>query len=741
MQATVLDLFRAALVLTLTLVSAPGPASTPDVEPASAQPSAGGQGETQAWLQDTLDALPLAFVENHGQVDERVDYYVRGRDKTIYFTPDGVTYALTDAEQGERWAVKLDFVNASSGVHPVGERRTETTISTFRGPREAWQTDLPTYRRVVYRSLWPGIDLAYQGTVNKLKYAFIVHPGADPGRIRLAYRGAGLKLTAAGQLEVTTPVTTFQDKAPTAYQEVGGQRVSVAADYALDGNAYGFEIGGYDPNRPLVIDPAVLINCGYIGGSVSDFGHDIAVDEEGNAYVVGEGSPETSGFPVTVGPDLTFNGGSDDAFVAKVRADGTGLAYCGYIGGSGRDWAWGVAVDDTGSAYVVGRTYSSPAEGFPVTIGPRLSHGGGYGDAYVAKITPDGTDLDYCGYIGGSEDDWGYDVAVDQEGSAYVVGRTKSAETDGFPVTGGPDTSYNGGYDDAYVAKVTPDGTRLDYCGYIGGSQADAARGVAVDEAGDAYVVGDTGSSPADGFPVVVGPELTYGGGSHDAFIARVRADGTDLAYCGYVGGSGDDGAFGAALDASDRLHVVGETASSTAQGFPAAGGPSLSYGGGYDAFVTRVLTDGTDLAYCGYVGGSKDDWGDGIAVDDAGGAYVVGTTWSSTSEGFPATVGPDLSYNGGDGDAFVTRVLTDGSDLAYCGYIGGSKEERGEGVAVHSTGDAYLVGTTESSKSKGFPVLVGPALTHGGHQDIFVARVGEVVTLYVPLVMRTVHP
>ncbi len=739
MQATVFDLLRAALVLTLPLISAPGPASTADVARASAEPGAGGGGDAQAWLRDTLDALPLTFVENQGQLDQRVDYYVRGRDKTIYFTPDGVTYALTDAEAGERWTVKLGFVDANPGVHPVGERRAETTISTFRGPPEAWQTDLPTYRRVVYRDLWPGIDLAYQGTANKLKYAFIVHPGADPGRIRLAYRGARVEPTAAGQLEVTTPVSTFRDQAPTAYQEMGGRRDLAVVDYAVNGNAYGFEVSAYDPDRPLVIDPAVLVTCGYIGGSFSDFGHDVAVDKEGNAYVVGEGSPESNGFPVTVGPDLTFNGGSDDAFVAKVRADGTGLVYCGYIGGSDRDWAWGVAVDDAGSAYVVGRTYSSQSENFPVTGGPGLSHSGGYGDAYVAKVTPDGTDLDYCGYIGGSEDDWGYDVAVDQEGNAYVVGRTESTETDGFPVAGGPDTSYNGGYDDAYVAKVTSDGSALDYCGYIGGSEADAARGVAVDEAGGAYVVGDTGSSPADGFPVVVGPELTHGG-NRDAFVARVTADGSDLAYCGYVGGSGDDGAFGAALDASDRLHVVGETASSPAQGFAAARGPSLTYGGGYDAFVTRVLTDGSDLAYCGYIGGSEDDWADGVAVDDAGSAYVVGTTWSSTSDGFPARVGPDLTYNGGDGDAFVTQVLTDGSGLAYCGYVGGSKKERGEGAAVDEIGGAYLVGTTESSESNGFPLIVGPSLTHAGHQDVFVARVGDDPvrrTAYVPLVIR----
>jgi len=337
------------------------------------------------YVQPDWGRMPLLFLANQGQVDEQVAFYVQGRDKTLYFSPEGVTFALTASipqssstqgegemrdsplrsgpiprvagegagERAERWIVKLDFVGANA-VRPGGQEQADTVVSYFKGPREEWYTGLPTYARIVYPELWAGIDLAYSGTANRLKYEFVVQPGADAGRIRLAYRGATVGLNAAGQLEVSTPAGGFQDDAPIAYQEVNGRRVPVEVAYALeDAAAYGFRLGAYDPAVPLVIDPAVLVYCGYIGGSGGDYGQGIAVDGDGNAYVTGETLSTQATFPETGGPDLTHNGGYD-AFVAKVKADGTGLDYCGYIGGSGDDYGRGIAVDGDGNAYITG---------------------------------------------------------------------------------------------------------------------------------------------------------------------------------------------------------------------------------------------------------------------------------------------------------------------------------------------------------------------------------------------------
>ena len=404
-----------------------------------------------------LLSLPLYFIENQGQLDQRVAYYVQGQDMGLYFTARGVTFAMSgpgeEDDSQEHYAIKLEFVGADPDVQPVGKDRTEAVFSYFTGSPEEWKTGLPTYAGVLYPDLWPGIDLVYTGDASRLKYTFLVRPGADPGQIRLAYDGASaVTLNEGGQLEVSTPVGGFQDDRPVAYQVVGGKRVPVESSYALDEEAhsYGFDVGSYDPSELLVIDPAVLVYCGYIGGSDSDAGHGIAVDGSGCAYVTGFTESDQTTFPVAVGPDTTYNG-STDAFVAKVKADGSGLDYCGYIGGSDSDRGNGIAVDGDGCAYVTGYTSSNVTEGFPVAVGPDLTHNDAR-DAFVAKVSANGTVLDYCGYIGGFDDDSGLGIAVDGSGCAYVTGYTYSTQAT-FPDTVGPDLTYNGGFD-AFVAKV-----------------------------------------------------------------------------------------------------------------------------------------------------------------------------------------------------------------------------------------------------------------------------------------------
>ncbi len=564
----------------------------------------------KAHVQTALGKLPLYFIENLGQLDERVGYYLQGRDTTVYFTADGVTLALTGpapeaakpprhlasvrtvalesepdaAGARERWALKLKFLGANPDVHPLGQSPTPAVVSYFKGPREAWKTGLPTYASLVYPDLWPGIDLVYSGTAGRLKYTFLVKPGADPQQIKLAYRGAtAVWLTEAGDLAVNTPVGGFRDEKPVSYQEVNGQRVEVATAYALEAevvsgeHAYGFRLGTYDASRPLVLDPTLIVYAGYIGGAGGDIGTGIAVDGAGNAYVTGYTS--STDFPVLVGPDLTYKG-NGDAFVAKVKADGTGLVYAGYIGGAGDDRGYGIAVDGTGSAYVTGWTTSGV--GFPVLVGPDLSFNGGAYEAFVAKVRADGTGLVYAGFIGGADGDGGTGIAVDGAGNAYVTGNTGSTEAS-FPVTVGPDLTFNG-YLDAFVAKVRVDGTGLVYAGYIGGADGEIGTGIAVDGAGNAYVTGYTNSTD---FPVLGGPDLTYHGNG-DAFVAKVKADGTGFVYAGYIGGAGNDFGAGIAVDGAGNAYVTGYTYSAD---FPVLVGPGLTYKGNGDAFVAKIGT------------------------------------------------------------------------------------------------------------------------------------------------------
>jgi hypothetical protein len=678
-------------------------------------------------------------------MDPRVAYYVQGSDTNLYFTSRGMTLAQMDPEKRDglsassaspsasttqRWVVQQRFLGADPTVWPVGEDRTPTMVSYFAGPQKRWKTRLPTYSKVVYPDLWPGIDLIYSGTASRLEYTFRIRPGADPSQIQMGYRGAsGVTLTTSGQLRVSTPLGGFVDEAPISYQSQNGQRLPVRSAFLLghgsSGNpTYTFDLGPYDETKPLVIDPVVTVYSGFIGGSGFDATRRLAIDNQGNAYVIGDTDSTEATFPLKVGPDLTFNSGARDAFVAKVNPLGTGLVYAGYIGGAGEELGTGIAVDDQGNAFVSGSTESSEAT-FPEKVGPDLSYNGN-GDVFVAKVNPAGTDLVYAGYIGGAQSEvdffnGGIGVDVDDQGNAYVTGPTYSTQAT-LPVKVGPDVTYNGGAD-AFVAKVNPSGTGLIYAGYIGGASTDAPGSIAVDGSGRAHVSGVTSSTQAT-FPVKVGPDITHNG-DQDAFVASVDPSGASLMYAGYIGGNARDGAHAIASDDAGNVYVVGETQSSQTT-FPEKVGPDLTYAGGQDHFLAKVGAGGA-LLYAGYIGGTGYEvvffaGGLGVAVDQAGSAYAVGTTYSSQSEGFPVKVGPDLTQNG-DADGYVVKVNPAGTGFEFAGYLGGSTFDDLYGVAPDSAGGVYLAGSSDSSN---FPTRVGPDLTPNGVQDAWVAKLSE---------------
>jgi PKD repeat protein len=772
----------------------PGPVPPSTRDAVAAPPGAWDPVAAPSPAQAILAQLPLYFVENRGQIDPQVSYYIQGSDKILYFTPHGVTYVmvspanyagrssspadyagrssspantagrsssppspqaddrpprladLRQADGEQSWAFQLDFV-AANQVRPTGSNLTPAVVSYFKGPQDEWKSGLRTYQSVVYADLWPGIDLEYSGTVSQLKYRFVVRPGADPAQIQLAYRGVtGLRINTNGQLEILTPLGSFQDDRPLAYQEAGNQRLVVDVAYALDTglgwpattselqHGYGFRLGPYDPSQPLIIDPSQLLYCGYVGGSGSDEATGIAVDGSGYAYIAGNTYSSETTFPVGhTGwlSSMVHSSQSFDTFVAKVDVSGQTLVYCGYIGGNGDDWALDIAVDSAGNAYLAGLTDSSEAT-FPVTTGPDTTFNGGM-DAFVAKVNASGTALAYCGYIGGSSIDVGYGIAVDSGGNAYVAGATSSSEGT-FPVgnTSWPGSTAFNGVMDAFVARVNSAGTALGYCGYLGGSEVDSALDLALDGSNNVYVCGYTLSDAFAGFPVNVGPDTSYRGGEAegDAFVAKIRSGASALDYCGYIGGTADDMAEGIAVDGAGSAYVAGSTASSASSGFPVTTGwlsdTFKIHNGGRDAFVAKVNASGSTFLYCGYLGGSGNDAAHGIALDSERYAYIAGSTDSSPAT-FPEVVGPRLTYGGG-GDAFVAKVDTVGHGLVFCGYVGGSQEDRGAAIACDSRANTYVSGWSKSSQDQGFPVTVGPDLTFNddaaGQGDAFVAKV-----------------
>jgi uncharacterized repeat protein (TIGR01451 family) len=686
-----------------------------------------------------LDRTPLAFVPNRGQFDARVAFASANRNTALFFTSSGVTWALAGAaptaQAGgpQRHVITQRFVGANPQVVPTGADAMPTTVNFFTGAPGAWQANLPTFTRVVYADLWPGIDMVYQGTEHGLKYTLIVRPGADLSQIALAYEGASaLHVAADGQLAVSTPAGVLHDERPVAFQEVNGQHVGVAVEYALasDGATYGFHADNYDRSRPLLIDPAVPLYSGFIGGAGDDAATAVALDSAGNAYIAGYTYSLESSFPVTSGADMVFNG-SVDAFVAKISPDGSRLLYVTYLGGAGFDMANGIAVDGLGNAYVAGQTQSDQTT-FPVTVGPRLQFGGGV-DGFVAKISPDGAQLQYAGYIGGAGFDSASGIAVDASGSAYVVGQTQSSETS-FPVTVGPDMSFNGGVD-GFVAKISPDGAQLQYAGYIGGAGSDAAAAVTVDSNGVAYITGSTNSSSSS-FPAKNGFDTSYNGGV-DAFMAIVSADGAQVLSASYLGGSGYDAGAAIARGPTGTIVIAGQT-ESDASSFPVKNGPGMKRGGGIDAWVATISADGSALLSAGYIGGDGNDAASGLAVDRIGVIYLTGST-TSTAATFPVRRGPGL-LPGGKVDAWLAKVSADGRQLLYAGFMGGSGDDQSAGMAVDSVGNVLLAGFTNSGADS-FPLTVGPGQTQSGGYDAFVTRIATnpdlVLTQTAPQIVR----
>jgi len=708
------------------------------------------QGVTAPNLSVLRGPIPFPFEANQGQADADIAYILRAGSMHVGFGHGGQRFQLTDRERCEDAALRnpadryrevtpcingtpvqtfshriaSELVGAE-GVMPVGLVPSETTLSYFRGQPDEWLVGVPAFYQVSYPNAWPGIEVRYERAPTGLEASYVLAPGADPSQIRIAWHGVdGGRLTEAGVLEMTTPIGTLRESAPIAWQDTlwGRQTVSARFELVNDGAAgdpveVGFRLGTYDPGRPLVIDPSFVFS-GYLGGNSGDIGYAIAVDSNGNAYVTGDTQCGQPGFPALVGPDLSCN--NVDAFVVKVTQDGTGLVYAGFIGGDNPETGYGIAVDGAGNAYVTGNTTSSVALHFPLVVGPQLTDNGS-ANAFVAKVNPAGTGLVYSGFIGGNGNEVGYGIAVDSAGSAYVTGYVIFSGTN-FPIVVGPAANFND--TDVFISKVKADGSGFAYSAIFGGgpNNQDIGYGVAVDSAGRAYITGTTASSPANGFPATVGPDLTLST-NRDAFVARVRADGTGFEYAGYIGGEGEDFGRGITVDSTGAAYVVGDTTSDQTS-FPVLIGPALTRRAGSDAFVTKVKPDGTGLLYSGFIGGDGSESGTGLAIDAAGNAYIVGTTNSGPTT-FPLKDGPDLTPNGSF-DAFVAKVRADATGLEYAGYIGSTDIDNGNGIAVDSVGNAYVTGHVNGNDAS-FTTLIGPDTSPNGSIDAFVAKIDNV--------------
>jgi hypothetical protein len=706
--------------------------ATPALTPPKAEPS-----KADARAKSPYGQLPLRFEPNRGQADPAAQFVVRGAGYDVSLTAAESVIRLRGASEPLRMKVAGTEV-APGGLRGEGLEPLAGVSNYFVGSDPArWLTRVPHFARVRYASVYPGVDLEYYGNRRRLEYDFRVAAGADPSVIALGFEGARrVRVDARGDLLVSTrgggDVRLLK---PVAYQlSEDGARVEVAARYRVEGGRVRFRLGAYDARRPLVIDPCVEYAT-FLGGDGDDRVHAVAVDAQGNAVVTG--ITTSTNFPVN---NTSVNGittpGNATAFVSKVSADGTQLLFSTYYGGttanggpSPVDISNGVGLDAAGNVYVAGYTNSND---FPRVNAFQASKASSFIDGFVVKFDPTGSAVLYSTYLGGWRPDYIQALAVDAAGHAYVAGWSGSfvnGSNPRFPTTPGAfQTDFTGtgtgaSNSAAFVAKMRPDGSGLDYCTFLGGrginpagalagsNPDDIAMAVAVDAQGQAVVAGRTES---DRFPVLNPVQPAYGGGISDAFVTKLNAAGTGLVYSTYLGGGGEENRFGAgaAVDPQGNAYTIGSTNS----GAPAPAAPTTSfptfnamqpaYSGQpeTEAFAVKLNTSG-GYVYSTYAGRNGFRRGYGVAADAAGNAYLTGSNALRKLDAAGALVIPSHTLGGEgrfvaldpDGGVYVggvtstTTALRCSSPSQFCPTAGAFRQNPGT-VANGNFNEGFVI-------------------------------------------------
>lgn len=656
--------------------------------------------------------LPMSFEANQGQTDAPVQYLSHGNGYSLFLTSDAAVLSLNAPDRHTSMVVRMQIAGASSHVSVSGTGKLPGVSNYYVGRDPArWHTQIPNYSKVKYSGVYPGIDLVYYGNQQQLEYDFVVAPGASPDAIALDFAGVdNLSVNDAGDLVLATARGSFLQHKPVIYQDVDGERRVIAGSYVVNGTRATFEVAGYDRSRPLVIDPT-LAYATFFGGKDFDYGSSIAVDPQGDAYVVG--FLYTSNFPVACG-EVRTSTGEGDIVVGKLNRDGSQLVYGTVLGGGSQDVGRGIAVDSHGNAYITGYTRSKD---FPTTRGALQSRlgSGASQNAFVARFDAYGL-LSYSTYLGGSSSDDGHGIAVDSNENAYVTGYTSSSN---FPTTYKAVQKTLAGLQNAFVAKLNANGSSLIYSTFLGGDDYDFGYGIAVNSAGNAYVTGTTYGIFSSTFPVTSNAYQSASSGSGDVFVTKLSSDGSSLVYSTFLGGTGYDGARGIAIDSSGYAYVTGFTQSSA---FPTtAGAAQTALNGTEDAFVAKLNADGSGLVYSTLLGGSGNDASSGIAVGSNGNAYITGYTQSTD---FPTTTGAIQTANGTGKEPFVAVLNSTGTKLSYSTYLGGSNGDGAYAIAVDSSNNAYVTGYTNSADFPATSSAWQPQFVSGASQDGFVAKI-----------------
>jgi uncharacterized protein (TIGR03437 family) len=621
---------------------------------------------------DLLSNLPLRFEDARG-LNRDARYVASANGFHLYLAPRGSWLEWHDPSGTRSARVETTFEN-SRAVNPEAGDRLPGAANYFIGATQEWRENVAGYQNIRYRGIYPGVDLVFRGDSGQLEYDFVLAPHANPRVIKFNITGQrSLAIDSSGNLVVSTDAGDIRWKRPEIYEESeAGGHIPVAGSFVIVGkHTVAFQLDAYNSDHRLVIDPALTYST-FLGGNGNEFARGIGLDGAGNVYIAGGTSTPNLTTVSALQPNFggqTANAASGDAFVAKFSPSGT-LLYLTYLGGSADDTAMALAVDAAGNAYVTGFTTST---NFPTAGTPYQAKFGGFGggtvmrtgDAFVAKIAPAGNQLIYSTYLGGSADDFALAIAIDGTGAAYITGGTVSTN---FPVSstaylktfqgkGGQQNTFTYGIPlinagDAFVAKLDPTGSNLLFSTYLGGGSDDVGSTIAIDSSNNVYVAG---------------------------FTLSILFPTTQGAYQRVFGGA----------DPNDQFFQTG------------------------DGFITKLKPDGSGVIYSTLFGGPGDDYIQSIAVDASGNVYFTGSSGSQNIQTTPGVAQPFFSgpkslpagIENIIGDAVVGKLNAAGSAMLYLTWLGGSQNDAGTAIAIDPTGDAYVVGFSDSTD---FPLSQG---------------------------------
>lgn len=693
---------------------------------------------------DKSGELPISFIPNHGQFDDKVDFTAHKGNRSYWFTSNEIVFDRIMDGSVSLEVVRLNFIGSNEseakGLNKLGGQN-----NYIKGnDKSTWKTGIPNFQGVVYENIYDGIDAVFSSSSGFLKSDFIVNPNADVNDLRLSYSGADdININAKGELVLKTKHGEFVDGTPIAYQIINNNTEHVKAEYSLsEKGTVSFDVEGYDSDYPLIIDPFIKWSS-FMGGDGWDDGMTIEYGTDGSIYAIG--TTDDHEFPhISTGSYQENHGGPSpevqfgyDIFVSKISSDGSSVEWCTFIGGNGQDIVYESTIDASNNIYIIGETNSTD---FPFSSGAyQTSFGGGSNDAFLVELSSNGTTLNYGTYLGGSLEDRAYGITLGSSGDVYISGETTSTN---FPiVTGGYQTVKAGSWD-AFVSHINPVGggsSDLQHSTYLGGSNIDLARTILRRNSGEIVLNGITQSS---NFPTAGNPfDISHNGGN-DIFVAEFSSALSVLSYGTFIGGSGNDYGHGLAETSTGDIIISGYTAST---GFPTTTGAfDESFNGSHDAIISKISMSGSgadDLLYSTFIGGSGLEWSSFDGIGTSGikmnniavgcGDMIYLNIGTESTDLLTTADAYDRTFNTGTGgDRAIIKLSANGSgnsDLLYSTYLGSTHRDENDAIILNPNDESVAV--TAGVMGWDFPTTVGAFQETHGNDGLGVYQKDVVIT------------